>query len=117
MPEPGGDQHQSAFAVRKVADHASTTADLTHDPLKRIVRPDANPVLPRKRHVRKRFLNPLTDDLSRFLQLHGFQLLKRKRAVGHRLRQRMIFHHRDERARKAAHGTGCKGASLLDGIV
>jgi len=65
MPQPCGDQHHRRLAVREVAHHARPPADLPQDPLPHVVRADLRPVLPRKRPVGKRLLDPLPRDRRR----------------------------------------------------
>ena len=75
MAEPGADQHQGGVAVRERPYHSRPSADLTVQPLDRVVGTDARPVFAGKIAVGQRLLNAVLDLLGSLLQLHGAQLV------------------------------------------
>ena len=75
IPQSGANQHQSRLSVRKSADNAGSSPDLTVHALNNIVCADLQPVLGRKIHIGQRFLNPVLHLFRRFLQLHRAELL------------------------------------------
>ena len=74
VAKAGTDQHQGRVAVRERPHHAGPAADLTVQPLDRVVGADARPMLAGKIAVSQSFLNAVLDLLGSLLQLHGAQL-------------------------------------------
>ena len=74
MAEPGADQHQGGVAVRERSHHPRPSADLSVQPLDRVVGTDARPVFAGKIAVGQRLLDAVLDLLGGLLQLHGAQL-------------------------------------------
>ena len=74
VAKPRADQHQSGVAVRDRPHHPRPAADLTVQPLDRVVGTDARPVFAGEVTVGQCLLNAVLDLLGSLLQLHGAQL-------------------------------------------
>ena len=74
MAKAGADQHQGGVAVRERSHHAGSAADLTVQPLDRVVGADTRPMLAGEVTVGQRLFNAVLDLLGSLLQLHGAQL-------------------------------------------
>ena len=74
MAQPRADQHQGGVAVRERSHHAGSAADLTVQPLDRVVGADTRPMLAGEVTVGQRLFNAVLDLLGSLLQLHGAQL-------------------------------------------
>lgn len=80
MFQAGSRQHERGLAVGKGADHAGPAPYLPVEPLDRVVRADAPPMLARHLAVRQRLGAPVAHDLGGLLEPHRFQV------AGHRFR-------------------------------
>ena len=74
MAQPRADQHQGGIAVRECSHPASSAADLTVQPLDRVVGADARSVLAGEIAVGQRLLDAVPNLFGGLLQLHGAQL-------------------------------------------
>ena len=74
MAQPGADQHQGGVAIGECPHHTGAPADLTVQPLDRVVGADTRPMLAGEVTVGQRLFNAVLDLLGSLLQLHGAQL-------------------------------------------
>ena len=74
MAQPRADQHQGGVAIRECPHHPRPSADLTVQPLDRVVGTDACPMLAGEVAAGQRLLDAVLDLLGSLLQFHGAQL-------------------------------------------
>ena len=82
--QAGGNQHQRGFPVGERADDAGTLSDLPVEPLDRIVRADAPPMLARYLAVRQRLGEALANHLGGLFQPHRLELGGHRLGLGRR---------------------------------